>query len=68
MQKQDEKKRSLLSCYKLSDYPVEDYCVQVWQAGSNSQYREALAATPVVGPILTYFSENPSGQNLSEIN
>lgn len=51
-------KRSLLSCYKLSDYHVEDYCKVVWNAGTNAEYRTALAESPVVKPVLAYFTVN----------
>ena len=43
-----EQQSSLLPCYKLSDYPVQEWVSHVWAAKDNAQYRERLEQTKVM--------------------
>jgi len=34
--------QNLLTCYTLSDYHVEDWLTDLWEAKSNSDYKKKL--------------------------
>lgn len=47
----------ILSCYKLSDYSVQDWVDQVWTAANNNEYKERLASVKVVADMIAFFKD-----------
>lgn len=48
-------KRSLLTCYKLSDYCVDQWLVDLWATNSNSEFKTRLLDNKIIAASITYF-------------
>ena len=51
----DKTQKSILACYKLSDYPVQDWVTQIWNSTTNKDYRDLLSTCDPIKAILTHF-------------
>ena len=47
---------SLLKCFKLSDYQVEDWLTELWQAKTNIEFKALLANQPLLKTLNEVFS------------
>lgn len=62
-------KRSLLTCYKLSDYCVDQWLVDLWATNSNSEFKTRLLDNKIIAASITYFetTKDYTIENIKEL-
>ena len=54
----DTTTKSILACYKLSDYPVQDWVRQIWDSPTNKDYRDHLSACEPIKTLIAHFGNS----------
>jgi hypothetical protein len=47
-------KRSILTCYKLSDYCVDQWLTDLWSCTSNAEFKTLLLNNKIIAGLISY--------------
>jgi hypothetical protein len=50
-------KRSILTCYKLSDYCVDQWLTDLWSCTSNAEFKTLLLNNKIIAGLISYCEE-----------
>ena len=50
-------KRSLLTCYKLSDYCVDQWLADLWSCNNNAEFKTQMLNNKIIEALISYFKE-----------